>query len=727
MSLGEDIQGMSRSEIEEWFLSAVESKPMPTEKMLTVLEAIVDADETPADGLAALMQDALVEGGEDYASMLRLLDVRCGWNHDSMEFGAVCEKATKAVFTTRLGKAFIKNVGFKDKIAPSISLKRLKVLSKLEKGALCYEKTWGFGKVKRVDDFYERVTIDFIEKPHHEMAMAYASETLEMINDDHLLARLHCDTDALKAMLKEDPAEVVRITLRSYGPVNLLSLKDYLVDDVMPESDWKSFWDAARRVLKKDPLVYIPTRRAEDITLLESADKHLQDQFNSLKSVRDPEGIIAKIDQLEADNLFKDLSAENSVVLADQLAFAIWGAEGKHPNLVARALLMAYNYNVVSEDVTIGERKVDVMETLTALLEPDVLFAALVKMPVRSVSGLLALAADKTPDVLAQNLIGILPKLSISVVAESIIWIKNVGHEADLVDFTKNILAERKATPTLMLWIMRNIESVEAWGHSDRAELLRQGFDAIEWPDMSYQLTAQHQIRALFESGTWFAEHMQPLTHEQRIVMLNLVQNCRGWEDADKRGVLAGIIKTYPELQKAVGAAEDTEEKPKGRFTSWRTYRERQADFKKLMEVEIPDNAKEIAVARSYGDLRENSEYKYAKEHQRILYLRQEEMEDDLKNVKGHDFSGINIEHAGMGTMVTIRRPDNREEQFCVLGEWDRDENLNIISNLSRLAQMLDGHVVGDKVSLPADNGEETCEILAIDKINDAVKEWLEQ
>lgn len=727
MILAEDLQGKSRSDIEAWFFAAVEARPLQAEKMVAVLEGIADADEAPADGLAELLEDALSQGGEDTESMLRLMAVRCKWNGDSAEFGIVCKKAVKSVFKTRLGKAFVKSAGFRDKIAPSKVLKRLNVLSKLAKGALCYEKTWGFGTVKRVDDFYERVTIDFIDKPRHEMALTYASETLDMISEDHLLARLYCDADVLKSMLKDDPAEVVRITLRSYGSLNLLDLKDYLVPEVMPETAWKSFWDAARRVLKKDSMVYIPTRRIESITLLECADQHLQDQFNSLKDVRDPEGIIAKIDQLEADDVFKGLSAENGVVLADQLAFAIWGAEGKHPNLMARALLMAFKYDVVSEDETIGARKAGVMDTLTALLEPKVLFPALVKMPVRAVSGLFELAAEKMPDVLAENLIGILPKLSISVVTESIVWIKKVEHEADLIEFIKNVLAERKATPSLMLWIMRNIETVEGWGHSDRAELLRQGFDAIEWPDISYQLTAQHQIRALFESGEWFAEHMKPLNHEQRIVMLNLVQSCRGWEEADKRGVMAGIIKTYPELMEAVSAGSADDAKPRGRFTSWRTYIERQAQLKKLMEIDIPENAREIAVAISYGDLRENAEYKYAKEHQRILYLRQEEMENDVKYVKGHDFDGTSIEHAGMGTMVTIKRPDGREECFCVLGEWDRDEELNIISNLSRLAQLLEGHVVGDKVDLPSGEGdrEESCEILAISALDDAVNAWL--
>ena len=65
--------------------------------------------------------------------------------------------------------------------------------------------------------------------------------------------------------------------------------------------------------------------------------------------------------------------------------------------------------------------------------------------------------------------------------------------------------------------------------------------------------------------------------------------------------------------------------------------------LKKLVEIDLPENAREIAVATSYGDLRENAEYKYAKEHQRILYLRQEEWEDDIKYVK-FDTTNVKID-----------------------------------------------------------------------------------
>ena len=725
MALPDGFEGKSKSEIEEWFLTAVEEETPPVGRMLDLLEAMGAAGgRYQVESWAELLQDCL-GSEEDAASALRLLKMRCEWSGDSPAIGSVCKQVAKTVFTSRLGKAFVKNVDFAGKVPPSESVRRLDVLSRLKKGTLCHEKTWGFGTVKRVDDFYERVTIDFEGKPRHEMSMAYAAETLELISADHLLARLHQDPDALQALAKSDAAEVVRITLRSYGATSALDLKDRLVPSVMPEAGWKSFWDAARKALKSDPLVHLPARRSEPITLLGSADEHVNTQFQELADVRDPEGILKKADELETAGAFKKLSPEQSTLLADRLAFAIWGAEGNHPDMVARALLMALRCGVVDDDGLLGDRKTNVSQTLETLLEEANLSAALAKLPVKAMSGLLEHAATALPDRMAEQLIPILPTLSISVINEAIPRIQQTGHEPELIEFIAGRLGARKGSPSLLLWVFKNLEMAEGWLKDDPAELLRQGFEAIEWPEAGDQLRAQHQLRALFESGSWMTERMHALSHEQRVVLLNRVQSCRGWDEAGRRSVIAGIIKTYPELHEAVAAAAPAEQAPRVRLTSWRSYRERQVQFKKLMEEEIPENAREIAVARSYGDLRENAEYKYAKEHQRILYRRRDEMEEDLKAVKGTDFASCSSETVGMGTIVTIRRPSGQEDRYCILGEWDRDEDLNIISSLSRLAELLEGHSVGDRVDLPASVGDESCEIIAVEGLNDSIAAWL--
>ncbi len=725
MTLSNEFHEKSIDEIEEWFLAAVESESLPIEDLLAVLETHGRGGYlTQIEGWAELLQDALVEAGEKDAT-LRLLEMRCAWRGDSSDFESICRAAAKAVFTSRLEKAFVKNAGFGSGLAPSECLRRLGVLSRLKEGTLCLENTWGFGQIKSVDDFYERVTINFTDKPNHEMSLAYAAEKLDLIDDDHLLARLHRDQAGVTAMFKEDPAEGVKVTLRSYGPTNAVDLKDLLVDRVMSEGDWKGFWDGARKGLKKDPLVHLPTRRNEPIVILDSPETLVSTQLDELGALRDPEGILSKASQMETDGLITGMAPEQLDVVADRLGFAIWGAEGKHPDLAARAILMAVRMGVVDAEGSIGKQGIRIAEALERIVNHKNLASVLSDLPVRDVGGVIQYAGATMPEELSASLIPVLPQLSVSVLGEAIPRLLELNREPDVAECIRSRIADRKATPTLMVWIFNNQPIVEKWIGDDYAELIRQGFDAIAFPAAGDQLRAQHQLRAIFESDGWLPGRMSALSHEQRIVLLNEVQSCRGWDEAGRRSVVASIIKVYPELHKTLTASDSEQKSPKARLTSWRSYRERQAQFKKLMEVEIPENSREIAVARSYGDLRENAEYKYAKEHQRILYRRRDEIEEDLKIVRGADFEGFSTDRVGMGTIVTIKRPSGDCDTYCILGEWDRDEELDIISSESRLAQLLDGAKAGDKVRLPAAVGEEVCEVVAIEGLSDEVLAWL--
>ena len=138
--------------------------------------------------------------------------------------------------------------------------------------------------------------------------------------------------------------------------------------------------------------------------------------------------------------------------------------------------------------------------------------------------------------------------------------------------------------------------------------------------------------------------------------------------------------------------------------------------------------SKEIAVARSYGDLRENFEYQAAKDMQRMLMQRHSEFENDLAIVRGTDFKSLPSEVGGMGTKVLVRRPTEQILEFCILGEWDRDETLKIISNKSQIALILKGRKTGDKVSLPLEHGgEEECTVEAVQPLPLDVQQWAKE
>lgn len=136
-------------------------------------------------------------------------------------------------------------------------------------------------------------------------------------------------------------------------------------------------------------------------------------------------------------------------------------------------------------------------------------------------------------------------------------------------------------------------------------------------------------------------------------------------------------------------------------------------------------NSQDIAAARSYGDLRENFEYQAAKDYQRVLLNRQAEMDLELKTMKGSDFSDAKTDTVMPGTKVTLRMEDGSERVFTVLGEWDRDEALNIISNKSRLALSVLGKAAGATVLVPSALGELQAVLEKVEPLDDAVRAWL--
>ena len=175
----------------------------------------------------------------------------------------------------------------------------------------------------------------------------------------------------------------------------------------------------------------------------------------------------------------------------------------------------------------------------------------------------------------------------------------------------------------------------------------------------------------------------------------------QGWEVLDRKSVLAKVLRKYPELQDIVIPVGTTISKKEVPLTSSRSYRERQAQLEKLMKVDIPENSKEIEIARSYGDLRENAEFKYAKERQGLLMAQGAQLAEDLEKVKPSDFEDIPTTVVSIGTGVQLQQADGSETIYFILGAWDQDDDLHILSSETRLAQALLGRKSGDSIEVP--------------------------
>jgi transcription elongation GreA/GreB family factor len=169
------------------------------------------------------------------------------------------------------------------------------------------------------------------------------------------------------------------------------------------------------------------------------------------------------------------------------------------------------------------------------------------------------------------------------------------------------------------------------------------------------------------------------------------------FDDMDKRSLLARLVKKHPAVQSLITGEQTKQDSTI--LVSWESLERRRAEYGELVQKKIPANSKEIAIARSYGDLRENHEYKAAKEMQKILMRQKDELETQLARSRGADFSNANTDVVNIGTIVQATNLEtNQSESFTILGAWDSDPDKGIISYLSPVGAALLNHKTGDEV-----------------------------
>ena len=163
--------------------------------------------------------------------------------------------------------------------------------------------------------------------------------------------------------------------------------------------------------------------------------------------------------------------------------------------------------------------------------------------------------------------------------------------------------------------------------------------------------------------------------------------DCPVFGELEKKSLMARIIKARPSTAELVSGV--TKKREEALLVSWESLERKKAELDEMVRVRIPQNIKDIAIARSYGDLRENFEYKSAKDLQRYLGHRKNELEKDIARARGTDFKGSVATTVNIGTVVTLVDEAGQEQIITVLGAWDSDPEKKIVSYLSDVGSAL--------------------------------------
>ena len=135
--------------------------------------------------------------------------------------------------------------------------------------------------------------------------------------------------------------------------------------------------------------------------------------------------------------------------------------------------------------------------------------------------------------------------------------------------------------------------------------------------------------------------------------------------------------------------------------------------------VKRKEVAQKIKEAREQGDLSENAEYDAAKDEQRDIELRIEELEKLLKNAEVVVEEEIDLEKINIGCKVKVYEIDEEEEmEFRIVGSTEANSLQNKISNESPVGQALLGKKVGDVVDVETQVGVIQYKVLEIQRVS---------
>jgi transcription elongation GreA/GreB family factor len=528
---------------------------------------------------------------------------------------------------------------------------------------------------------------------------------------EHFLVRKATDIASIKNLAKENPVALVQNILESLeGRASAEQIGEWLIGDIFTEAEWKRWWESTRKALKASGGFSIPAKKTDPIQIRGEGVSHAEELLAAFNKAGQPKQQIAAAEQIiKSYEQFKEPEKQlQPIVVAIENAAA--RNQKLHPELafeliIARDDLLARvpSLHTTHIGLTLSKLIVEDEKRLTLIL-PN-LPAAKEKRVLQALPA--ALGAGWT-----ERALRLMEARHGRMVAQIPRILHETGQHAELRTMLERSIREHSATSEMLIWLCGEKED---WGDLITPDLLWAILAALEREQHSSTGRASRLQRAVVDDRELLGEMFKKVDVGLARDAMRRLQVTPLFDELTKRSLLARMVKVYPELETMIAGAE-TQEKAAPLIVSWSSLEKRRAEYEEIVKVKIPANTKEIAIARSYGDLSENFEFKAAKQMQSVLMRRKAELEQMLHDARGTSFENPDTSRVSIGTIVTLRNAETKmEETYTILGAWDGDPDRHVISYQTAIGQALLGHEVGETVSLNTEHSAAQFTIISID------------
>lgn len=560
---------------------------------------------------------------------------------------------------------------------------------------------WGTGEIMEVSPLREQLSVEFenVSGKKH-ITFDNAFKTLKPLPDEHFLARRFINPNKIEKEAKEDPVEIIKVLLRDLGPKTASEIKDELSELVIPENEWSKWWQAARGKLKKNTMIESPSKlkdpfilRTKEVTHQEKFNKDIESHQEIQKLIQTSYNYVRdfpntlKNEDVKAPLVQKlhDLLGEKDLTLSEKLQLSILLED-----IVGNELSKEFSVKTFVADNPTISRIIEEIEiaafkkrALSAIREYRNdwqelflnFFFTIQQAQLRDYI-LKEITASDARKLFEQKILELLENPTKD--PETFIWyFQKIMADGESSSYPFNDKEGQMKLLESFLILLHRIESMPVWKDLTKKMILI----------ISGKRYAV--IRKILE-GT-------PLEFVKEFLLLS--SKCHSFTDHD--------IKILKSLAHVVHPSLSPHKKKKDRvlldgriiWTTESGFNKTRDRLERIGTVEIVENSREVEAARALGDLRENSEYKFAVEKRRHLQGELKRLGEQLNRARIISPLDVENDEVGIGNVVEVENPKGERLSYTILGPWDADPDDNIVSFQSKLAQAMCGKLPDEKFS----------------------------
>ena len=379
---------------------------------------------------------------------------------------------------------------------------------------------------------------------------------------------------------------------------------------VVPEADYKKWWDRAKKAMRETHRVVVPSKRNEPLVLRDtdlSPVQTLLADFESAHTLREKAKVLDDLRKqakgLEEEGVAEEILSKVEMVSRKGIKLHL----GDTLDLLAGRdeLLDALKNTSLADNAL---RLQDVLASSSGQIAPEMVGLAAARQ--RRIY-------EAFPEAFGEewvaNVLSVFDRVGSRGVGEIAKMFADRGEMDILLDHIRRALSRHALGPDALAWICRERKksAKKVFTHEVGSAILSvvEQDSTDEGPRKTLRLQ-----NLLMEDRELIADLLEGVDmNEVRNFARKLLQS-PAFAELDRKSLMARVIKAHPEAQELVTG--DATSRRETLVVSWDSLEKRKKEYEDLVNKRIPGNIKEIAIARSYGDLRENFEYKAAKQMQ---------------------------------------------------------------------------------------------------------------